>query len=169
METKKPDPPVEAPKMGQYAGNVKSSGKYRLRTQHVLGGDRLLEAGTEVGNDTPIPWPGPPTPQMEGLDGPGKEAVAKLHKENYNSLPPWDFENNPEYEIHEKRRQEQEKETDSHPVSHAQAIDRGKEKEWKGPVPAPAPVLTKGGDTSGGITMPKINPEKPNEELYPKG
>lgn len=178
METKKPDPPEErrsvprqveqpAPTVGQYAADVKSSGKYRLRSQHLLAGDRLLEAGTEVGTDTPIPWPGPPTPNMEGLDDAGLAAVEKLWKESYNRMPPWDYRANPEYAIHEERRKEQEKETESEPVSHAQAVER--DKKWEGPVPSPVQNVTRGGDLTGGVSMPAANVENPNEEQYPKG
>ena len=164
MDSKKADEP-RTPLVGQ-PYEVKSSGRYRLRAEHVLG-DRHLEAMTEVGTDTGIPWPSPPTPLMEGVDPAGIEAVRKLHKELYNALPPWDFENNPDYAIHEERRKEQEKETESEPVSAAQAWERGK--DWKGPVPTPARVLTKGGDVSGGVSLPAMNVDKPNEEQYPKG
>lgn len=180
METKRPqDPPKsaeflppeyrsiprEAPAFGQTGEPVKSSGRYLLRSQHVLAGDRLLEPGTEVGTDTEIPWPGPPTPNMEGLDDAGREEVVKLHKELYNRLPPWDYRTNAEYAIHEERRKEQENETDSVPVSHAQAVERGK--EWKGPVPV-IPTITRSisGDRTGGISLPAMAP--PVVEQFPK-
>lgn len=156
-----------APAVGQYAADVKSSGRYRLRSQHVLAGDRLLEPGTEVGTDTPIPWPGPLTPIMEGLDDAGRKAVEDLWQKSYNRMPPWDYRSNPEYAIHEERRKDQEKETESAPVSHAQAMERGV--KWEGPVPQPAVAVTKGGDMGAGVSMPAANVERPNEEQYPKG
>ena len=166
MESKPNPQPIPEPAV---RGAVKSSGKYRLRGQHLYHGDRLLEAGTEVGTDTPWPWPDKPSPLMEGIDDAGKKAVLDLHKEMYNRLPPWALDSeNPEYAIHEERRKEQEKETESAPVSHAQAVER--DKKWEGPIPIPAtsnPTIS--GSQVGGLSMPAQKVEKPNEELYPKG
>lgn len=182
MESKKPDedkrpipprvedrpPEQRAPRVGEYAADVKSTGRYRLLAQHLYAGDRLLDPGTEVGTDTPYPWPDRPSPLMEGVDDAGKAEVEKLHKELYNRLPPWHFRNTPEYEIHEERRKEQENETESDPVSHVQAMERGK--EWKGPVPVPATSIPSiGGVRTGGLSLPAVNVENPNEEQYPKG
>jgi len=161
-DERKPDPPKPAP-------TVKSSGKYRLRGPHVYHEGQMLEVGTEVGTDTVWPWPDKPTPLMEGIDDAGKKAVLDLHKEMYGRLPPWAQDSeNPEYAIHEERRKEQEKETESAPVSYVQAKER--DKEWKGPVPAPATSNpTIGGSQLGGLNMPMQKVERPNEELYPKG
>lgn len=169
MVKKEDDAREQAAAFGQTGQVGKSSGRYLLRTQHVLAGDRLLEPGTEVGTDTGIDWPGPPTPNMEGMDDAGRGEVEKLHKELYNRFPPWDYRSNPEYAIHEERRKEQEHETESEPVSFAQAQERGKEKDWKGEVPQPITTTrTVSGDRST-ISLPATNIEKPNEEQYPKG
>lgn len=165
------DPPKVAERVPTHGErsvtDVKSSGRYRLRAQHLFAGDRLLEPGTEVGTDTEYPWPDRPSPLMEGVDDAGKEAVMKLHKELYNRQPPWDLLDNPEYAIHEERRKEQENETDSDPVSHAQAMERGK--DWEGPVPQPPQATVTGGSRVAGVSMPSTQVEKPNEEQYPKG
>jgi len=165
MDSKKDEPKVpyqRVPSVGESSIAVKSSGRYILHAQHVFAGDRLLEVGTEVGDGTPYPWPGPPSPLMEGVDDAGRQAVEKLHNDLYNSPSPWDYTTNPDYAIHEERRKEQEKETESAPVSHAQAVER--DKEWKGPVPVPptsSPSI--GGSRVAGVSMPALNVDKPRE------
>src|SRR5262245_1168552 len=63
--------------------------QYRLLTDHVTSEGFVLEAGTVVGDDTPYPWkyangqPMPPTPQMEGVDDAGKQAVDELNRKLY--------------------------------------------------------------------------------------
>ena len=166
-DERKPDPPK--PMVPPAVAAAKSSGRYRLRGPHVYREGQVLEAGTEVGTDTVWPWPDRPTPLMEGIDDAGKKAVLDLHKEMYGRLPPWALDSeNPEYAIHEERRKEQEKETESAPVSYVQAMER--DKKWEGPVPVPAtsnPSIS--GSQLGGLNMPMQKVEKPNEELYPKG
>lgn len=57
--------------------------KYRLLAQHYID-DRLLEAGTVIGEGTDVPFldadgkPLPPTPFMEGLDKASKAETDKV-------------------------------------------------------------------------------------------
>ena len=58
--------------------------KYRLLGPHVLADGQQLDAGTEVGDDTDVPWKDidgkemEPTTQMEGLDDASREKVREI-------------------------------------------------------------------------------------------
>lgn len=146
-------------------------GVYRLRTDHVIQ-DRVVPAGTLVGVGQEFPWYGPVTNQMEGVDDAGRAEVNKVHQTLYGRDAVWQDkpENDP------KLLDEQQKEIEAAaPVSHQQASEQ--DKEWKGP-PPPAPlVLNKGGDATGGASIPQnpsgpvsppSGPQEPNKELSPK-
>lgn len=63
--------------------------KFKLKSQHFINGV-LLEAGTEIGEGTSVPFSGRPSAEMEGLDDAGKKAVAerlKTFMEPFSKLP----------------------------------------------------------------------------------
>lgn len=49
--------------------------RYRLKSQHYING-LLLEAGTEIGEGTEVPFTAPPSAEMEGVNDEGKKLVA---------------------------------------------------------------------------------------------
>lgn len=175
------------PFAGPRPPEAKASGPvYRLRAQHVLSDGRLLETGTIVGADQEVTWDGPPTNQMEGVNDAGKAEVNKVHQRLYGADAPWHdpkFQRDPAEDV-KAQEQQQREEKEAAPVSHAQAVEHGK--DWEGRpdpvvqarvsgVPSPATVApTIGGQPSGpGVAQPKINetdvrPERPLEEQLPK-
>jgi len=127
-------PPRATPPPAPATEGPKSSGKYRLLGPHVIG-DCWLPTGTEVGTDTPYPFPGHPSTQMEGLDDAGKAAVDAIHQALYGVKAPWTTPN----PTMDQYKPVPDAKSDS--VSLAQAAERG-EKEYQGkvvPVPLPQP------------------------------
>jgi hypothetical protein len=55
--------------------------RYRLLSPHYIN-DMLLEAGTEVGEGTQVPFSGRPSAEMEGCD-PESEKLAKARRDNF--------------------------------------------------------------------------------------
>jgi hypothetical protein len=51
--------------------------RYKLLAQHYSEEDKLLEVDTVVGDGTEHAWTRRPTPQMEALDEPARQAVEK--------------------------------------------------------------------------------------------
>ena len=140
--------PAPSTGSGEPASALQSTGKYRLLVPHIIA-DRRLEAGTEVGTDTPYPCTASPSTEMAGLDGAGKAAVEKLHMEKFGKAPPWGDMTAQGAE--DARRAIEEAAAD--PVSYTQARERGL-KQYKGvstesPFP-PGSVLptSLGGDQS---------------------
>ena len=112
--------------------------KYRLLAQHTapVSGE-VLEAGTEVGDDTEHPWKNrdgsdaEPSTQMEGLDDAAREKIKGLHQKLYGSEPDWgDGQSEEVRQAREKEREEQEKlDEGSAPVSEQQHLEREDDKE----------------------------------------
>ena len=65
--------------------------RYRLRIDHVIE-DRIVPAGTEVGEGTDIPFDQAPSNQMEGVDDEGRRKVNELHQRLYGADAPWHTE-----------------------------------------------------------------------------
>jgi len=117
--------------------------KYRLLAQHTapVSGE-VLEAGTEVGDDTEHPWKNrdgsdaEPSTQMEGLDDAAREKVNALHRKLYGSDPDWGGHQSEEVrQAREKEKEEQQKlDEGSEPVSEQQHLERedAKEREKRG-------------------------------------
>lgn len=168
--------------------------KYRLLARHVLADQRLVEAGTVVGDDTAFPWRDaagnelPPTTQMEGLDDASRQKVQDVHQQLYGVDPHWDRAQTPEErEAFEAAGEEQRKlDESSEPVSEQQEMEREFGVEATG-VPLPGPgrqpsSTATAAPTIGGEMVPSpgpaaplppepkdIRPKKPNEEQFPKG
>jgi hypothetical protein len=159
--------------------------QYRLRGAHLLEG-RIVPAGTIVGAGTGYPLnDDQPSNAMEGANEAGRAKVNELHQRLYGADAPWHDERRQrdvQKDLEEQKKQRDE-EKNSEPVSHAQAVERGR--EWKGPpepmmaarlsgAPVPgAPPIT--GDRAGGpgVAVPRIpqeqpRVEKPLEEQLPK-
>jgi len=124
--TRTPPRPAPSTGSGEPASAPHSTGKYLLLVPHVIN-DRRLEAGTEVGTDTPYPYTAPPSTEMAGLDSAGKAAVEKLHMEKFGKAPPWGDITSQGAD--DARRAIEEAATD--PVSYTQARERGL-KQYKG-------------------------------------
>ena len=113
--------------------------KYRLLGPHVMSDSSRLEAGTEVGDDTPYPWKDPegndmePTTEMEGLDDASREKVKALHTKLYGHGPYWE-RGQPEAvrQAREKEAEDQKKlDEGSEPVSEQQRLERDWERDRK--------------------------------------
>jgi hypothetical protein len=76
-----------APPLDTRQGDRGSQGRYRLLSQHMIGG-HLLEAGTEVGEGTGYPVY-EPSNQMEGVDETAKGRINELHQKLYGKDAPW--------------------------------------------------------------------------------
>lgn len=149
---KPPDPPAD-------------SGKYVLLAPHVIA-DAWLPAGTEVGTGTPYRVPGPPSNQMEGLDGAGKAAVDKLFQELYGKKPPWDAPDWPKPFDAEAAAKATDDEAKTPAVSYQQALERGQKefagKPVTGPLPSPSPMPLVGDHTiTLGAALPMAMPPAP--------
>jgi hypothetical protein len=180
-----PTPPANPEQQASERARGASGPQYRLRAKHVIDG-REVPAGTLVGDGTDYPWDEDTDPSnlMEGANAAGKERVNKLHQRLYGADAPWHDERlqkDVEKDLEDQKKQREE-EKSAEPVSHAQAVEMGK--EWKGPanpfvqarltgspVPGPQAIV---GDTSGnpGMARPRINqenvrPERPLEEQLP--
>lgn len=161
--------------------------KYRLLAEHVTPDGVILAAGTEVGDDTSIPWPWEPSNLMEPLDGDAEKKVNELHQKLYGH----DFvhpgamrpEQQKAREEEAKKAAEQEEEVvGGEPVSEQQRVEYEAMKKGE-PVRAPAPAspTIRAATTRGGATTPApgpatprvdpdaIRPTRPNEEQSPKG
>jgi hypothetical protein len=161
--------------------------RYRLRATHVTSEGRVVPAGTLVGDGTDHKWDKDTDPSnlMEGANAAGKERVNQLHQRLYGADAAWHDERiqkDVQQDLEDQKKQREEEKA-AEPVSHAQAVEMGK--EWKGPpnpfvqarlagtpVPGPAAIV---GDTSGnpGVARPRVNqenvrPERPLEEQLPK-
>lgn len=55
--------------------------RYKLLSQHYIN-DTLLEAGTEIGEGTSVPFSGPPSHEMVGCD-PESEKLAKKRRDTF--------------------------------------------------------------------------------------
>lgn len=155
--------------------------KYRLLAEHVTKDGVILAAGTLVGDDTAVPWPGEPSNLMEPLDDDATKKVNELHQRLYGrdfvhpgALTP--EQQKVREESDKKAEAEEKKVLDGDPVSEQQRVER---EGVVAPVPA-SPTRqaspTKGGATvaSPGPASPKVEdedvrPKKPNEQQYPKG
>src|SRR6188472_3640468 len=110
--------------------------KYRLLGPHTIN-DQLLETGTDVGDDTDIPWKDiegkemEPTTQMEGLDDASRDKVREVHQRLYGTGPAWERgESKEAREAHERQAEEQKKlDEDSKPVSEQQRLERDYERD----------------------------------------
>ena len=113
--------------------------KYRLLGPHVLADGQMIDAGTEVGDDTDVPWKDidekemEPTTQMEGLDDASREKVREVHQRLYGQGPSWERgQSEAARKGHEKQAEEQRKlDEGSEPVSPQQKAEREWEKEFK--------------------------------------
>jgi len=113
--------------------------KYRLLGPHVLADGQQLDAGTEVGDDTDIPWKDidgkemEPTTQMEGLDDASRDKVREVHQRLYGQGPSWERgQSDAAREAHEKQAEEQRKlDEGSEPVSEQQRLERDYERDRK--------------------------------------
>ena len=112
--------------------------KYRLLAQHTAPqSGELLEAGTEVGDDTEHPWKNrdgsdaEPSTQMEGLDDAAREKIKGLHQKLYGSEPDWSGgQSESVRQAREKEKDEQQKlDEGSEPVSLQQHLEREDDKE----------------------------------------
>jgi hypothetical protein len=124
--------------------------KYRLLGPHTApqSGERL-EAGTEVGDDTPYPWKNrdgsdaEPSTSMEGLDDAARDKIKGLHQKLYGSEPDWSGgQSESVRQAREKEKEEQQKlDEGSEPVSEQQHLERewDKEREKRGGAPRRAP------------------------------
>ena len=161
--------------------------KYRLLGPHVLADGQMLDAGTEVGDDTDQPWKDidgkemEPTTQMEGLDDASRDKVRQVHQRLYGRGPSWERGQSDEArEAHEKQAEEQRKlDEGSEPVSEQQRLERDYERDRKegkrGDASSPprAPVTSPPGaarqpshtsaasTTRGGQTAPAPGPATP--------
>ena len=165
--------------------------KYRLLGPHVLADGQMIDAGTEVGDDTDVPWKDidgkemEPTTQMEGLDDASREKVREVHQRLYGQGPSWERgQSEAAREGHEKQAEEQRKlDEGSEPVSAQQKAEREWEKEFKEgkrgeagmapTIPPRAPVTSPPGaarqpshtsaasTTRGGQTTPAPGPATP--------
>ena len=163
--------------------------KYRLLGPHVLSDGQMLDAGTEVGDDTDQPWKDvdgkemEPTTQMEGLDDASREKVREVHQRLYGRGPAWERgQSDAAREAHEKQAEEQNKlDEGSEPVSPQQKAEREWEKEFKegkrgetgmaSSIPPRAPTMpgaarqpshtSAASPTRGGQTVPAPGPATP--------
>jgi hypothetical protein len=182
-----PRPPADPAQEEQQQRREGSGGpQYRLRGKHIIEG-REVPAGTLVGDGTDYPWnkDTDPSTMMEGANAAGRERVNRLHQRLYGADAPWHDERiqkDAQKDLEDQKTQREEEKA-AEPVSHAQAVEMGK--EWKGPpnpfvqarlagtpVPGPAAIV---GDTSGnpGVAKPRVNQdnvrvERPLEEQLPK-
>ena len=53
-----------------------------LLTERAYIADQLLEAGTEIGDGTQVPFTGPPGPHMTPMDKPAEKAVEAYFQAN---------------------------------------------------------------------------------------
>ena len=136
--------------------------KYRLLAQHTAPqSGELLEAGTEVGDDTEHPWKNrdgsdaEPSTQMEPLDDAAREKIKGLHQKLYGSEPDWSGGQSEEVrQAREKERDEQQKlDEGSEPVSEQQHLEREWDKEREerghGPRREAAPTIPPRGTQAG--------------------
>jgi hypothetical protein len=128
-------------------------GRYRLLTQHMIGG-HLLEAGTEVGEGTGYPV-SEPSNQMEGVDETAKGRINELHQKLYGSDAPWHDAEHPLAQVQqdaEAAQAQREEEASQEPVSHQQAWERGHDEfrgaKLSGPPGGPLVSRSISGDTS---------------------
>ena len=165
--------------------------KYRLLGPHVLPDGQMVDAGTEVGDDTDHPWKDTegkemePTTQMEGLDDGSREKVREVHQRLYGKGPSWERGQSDEArEAHERQAEEQQKlDEGSKPVSEQQRLERDYERDRKEgkrgeadmapSIPPRAPVTSPPGaarqpshtsaasPTRGGQTVPAPGPAAP--------
>lgn len=142
-------------KLGPPDDEGKSSGRYRLLSPHLDRYGNRLPIGTEVGTDTPYPWPQPPSNQMEGVDEAGKSAVNKLHQTLYGQDAPWHGRIDRLAEEREIAKRQQEEDARAEPVSHQQAWERG-DKEFRGERLSGPPqgAATRSPTVSGDLTQP---------------
>lgn len=133
--------------------------KYRLMAAHHIGGVVYPE-GTEVGDDTKVPFDGAPSNQMMGLDDEGKEKVNELHQNLYGKDADW---HTPEYEERERRAVE---ERDKQRKEEAGRIkEHGAVPVTPGPTGGIAP---KGGQVSGGPGMPAPKQDPADPDVQPR-
>jgi hypothetical protein len=129
------------------ASPPKDSGKYKLLAAHVIS-DAWLPMGTDVGTDTPYRYPGIPSTQMEGLDGPGQAAVDKLYQDLYGTKPPWDDPTLQPFAQMTPDPKQTDAEKAAAPVSYEQALEKGAKdyagKPVTGPLPPPSPMPLSG-------------------------
>lgn len=171
LEAAPPETPPQQSTVGPVAERKppENSGKFRLLAPHVIDG-AVYETGTEVGNDTEIPYSAEPSTQMLGLDDASKDRINKRHQFLYGRDAPWHDLDHPMGERQDREAraaEEQRKEEEgAEPVSHQQAFERGKEdyrgRKVTGPQVPPTVVLNKGGDTS--LAM---GPAVPKQEVGP--
>ncbi len=166
--------------------------KYRLLAEHVAPDGQVLPAGTEVGDDTPYPWPMDPSNQMEGIDDDGKKRVDDFWKTHYghefrhpDANPNLTDDQRAALEADEEaKKKEEEARKAGPPVSDQQRMEReeeGKPTEAVPPGPARQPSSTAtASPTRGGVRASSpgpatietrredIRPHRPNEEQSPK-
>ena len=165
--------------------------KYRLLGPHVLADGQMLDAGTEVGDDTDYPWKDiegkemEPTTQMEGLDDASRDKVRQVHQRLYGQAPSWERgQSDAAREAHERQAEEQRKlDEGSEPVSEQQRLERDYERDREAgkrgdasmapSIPPRAPVTSPPGaarqpshtsaasTTRGGQTVPAPGPAAP--------
>jgi hypothetical protein len=155
--------------------------QYRLRSPHIIEGV-VVPAGTIVGEGTSYPT-AQPSNMMEGANEAGKGKINEFHQRLYGADAPWHDPKRQRDVVEDRKEQEKQRkeEEGAEPVSHSQALERGK--EWKGPpnplvearqagVPpaGPSPIT---GDRAGGpgVSVPRTEPqrvERPLEEQLPK-
>lgn len=165
--------------------------KFKLLAEHVLPDGRLLEEGTDVGDDTSYPWrnkdgsPQPPSTQMLGMDPEGQKAVEDLHMELYGTKPT-DLVDPEVVKVREAEATAQKAlDEGSAPVSDRQTLERrmaeAKEKGEAVYDPRVVSSTATAAPTRGGVTRPSpgvasANPPtgqaarvtNPNQEQYPK-
>jgi hypothetical protein len=111
--------------------------KFRLLGPAVLSDGQQLDAGTEIGDDTPYPYKNPdgspmePSTTMEGLDEDGKKAVHDLHRRLFGHGPYWESGQSEEVRKARETEAEEQRKLDesSEPVSEQQHLEREWQKE----------------------------------------
>lgn len=154
-----------APPLDTRQGDRGSQGRYRLLSQHMIGG-HLLEAGTEVGEGTGYPVY-EPSNQMEGVDEAAKGRINELHQKLYGKDAPWHDPSHPLAQAQqdaENAQAQREEESGQEPVSHQQAWERGHD-EFRGAKlsgPPGGPLVSR--SISGDTTQP-MGPGTPRQDL----
>src|SRR4051812_325787 len=142
-----------APPLDTRQGDRGSRGRYRLLSQHMIGG-HLLEAGTEVGEGTGYPVY-EPSNQMEGVDETAKGRINELHQKLYGRDAPWHDPEHPLAQAQqdaENAQAQRDEESGQEPVSHQQAWERGHDEfrgaKLSGPPGGPLVSRSISGDTT---------------------
>jgi hypothetical protein len=161
--------------------------KFRLLGPAVLSDGQQLDAGTEIGDDTPYPYKNPdgspmePSTTMEGLDEDGKKAVHDLHRRLFGHGPYWESGQSEEVRKARETEAEEQRKLDESSEPAPTIPPKGPPTATPGPArqvsgtetanptrggvasPAPGPATAKPPDKD------EARPKRPNEEQYPKG